>query len=174
VTKGGFELTIDTWIEPETTNQQDDGKYHKLYQNRRRSGGEFNLPWDGKWYRICFSNQFSLLYDKTVYLSISTKEEYNPKDGQNKTVKRWVHRDFLEMDEGELVESMSENVLYSMGIVKFLKIASLQDDGIIAAMSIRIQFWSTLYTIVVIVTAVCQTYAIKQSFTSLQRRSSCA
>ena len=42
-----------------------------------------HLPWDGKWYRICFSNQFSLLYDKTVYLSISTKEEYNPKDGQN-------------------------------------------------------------------------------------------
>ena len=41
---------------------------------------------------------------------------------------------------------------------------AIKDGGCIDAAGMRIQFWSFIYSIVVLFTAICQTWAIKNNF----------
>ena len=50
---------------------------------RRKQTGSHEFNWDGNDYQICFSNKFSLLYDKTVYFAVERKYQVDPKDGMN-------------------------------------------------------------------------------------------
>ena len=61
--KGGYELGIDCWIEPdEEIDPNEPQRYRKIFNSRRHQGGRFKLPWNGKSYRLCFSNHFRRVF----------------------------------------------------------------------------------------------------------------
>lgn len=159
VTKGGFEMTIDCWITEvaEEINDEEVNPDSKLYSKRRKQTGSFELPWNGNSYQICFSNKFSLLYDKTVYLSIERKYETDPKEN---------------MDGEQLLKAAKNNLASSLNLLTHLEVKSLQDTGIIEAAEKRIQFWSFIFTLVVIFTTFVSATSIKNCFANLDRQKS--
>ncbi|CBY41832.1 unnamed protein product [Oikopleura dioica] len=160
VVKGGYELGIDCWIEPDEEIDLDEPqRYRKIFNSRRHQGGRFKLPWNGRSYRLCFSNHFSTSTDKLVYFSVETTREALPK---------------IEQSSDELFTGALENLDYSYRLLKYIAATTQQDGGVIAAAGGRIQFWSSCFTIVLIVTAALQTYAIKSDFIYLDRRGSTA
>ena len=56
---GGYELNIDCWIEPDEEIDPDEPpRYRKIFNSRKHPSGRFDLPWNGKSFRLCFSNHF--------------------------------------------------------------------------------------------------------------------
>lgn len=157
VTKGGFEMTIDVWIMKMTGSMSGDDfdPKSKVYSKRRKESGNFQLPWDGSAYKICFSNKFSLLYDKTVYFSLERQYEIDPKQL---------------MDGEQLLKATHNNLASSLNALNHLEVKGLQDRGLLEAAEKRIQFWSAIFTITVVVTSIVSTISIKQSFEATDRR----
>jgi len=161
VTKGGFEMTIDVWIMKITNDSMSGDDFDpksKVYSKRRKESGTFHLPWDGSAYKMCFSNKFSLLYDKTVYFSLEREYECDPK---------------TLMDGEQLLKATRNNLAGSLNLLSHLEVKGLQDRGLLEAAEMRIQFWSAIFTVTVAITSLVSTMSIKQSFEeSTERRKS--
>ena len=59
-----------------------------------------------------------------------------------------------------------------MNSLTHLEVKAIQDGGIIESAGLRIQFWSFIFTTVVIITSIVSTISIKNSFGEWERRKS--
>ena len=167
VTKADFDLDIDLLVHDDKENQ--------LTSVRRRKGRSVDIvPTETSYIEICFSNTYSRLSSKHVYVSIKSvkSEPLNHAD---------VHKDhddsledILDFESisaskrsiSNLTNSIKSNLDESESSLSYLAASIKQDESIILACKNRIDFWAKWNLIISISIFIRQLLAIKHQFIS--------
>ena len=167
VTKADFDLDIDLLVHDDKENQ--------LTSVRRRKGRSVDIvPTETSYIEICFSNTYSRLSSKHVYVSIkSVKSEplnhadvYKDHDDSLEDILDFESISASKRSISNLTNSIKSNLDESESSLSYLAASIKQDESIILACKNRIDFWAKWNLIISISIFIRQLLAIKHQFIS--------
>jgi protein ERP2 len=144
-----------------------------IINEQRKNGGQtqFKTDVDGE-YRFCFDNSFSRFAEKQVFFYIASVDPYD--DPNFETKPQFVQNDQIKDNLGEM-ENKIENIKQSFSkvnsnleraqhIQNIFKAYEMIDRGLMEESFERVNFWSVVNIIVLVMVGMLQVYMIRSLF----------
>ncbi|XP_069823800.1 transmembrane emp24 domain-containing protein 5 [Dendropsophus ebraccatus] len=138
-----------------------------LLSEQRQSDGVHTLETVDGDYRFCFDNTFSRMSEKVVFFELILDHMNEEAGGQEDWKNYVVGTDLLDMkleDILETINSVKARLGKSSHIQTLLKAFEARDRNIQESNYDRVNFWSTVNLVVMVVVSVLQVYMLKSLF----------